>query len=64
MAIVDMTVDLFSSVGMKIKHSKLHCINIKEGELTLKRLTLFDAVVIPPVNNNVCICSLEQTFDM
>lgn len=50
--LVDMAIDLFYSVGMKINHSKSKVINIEKGILAPKCLTLLSTATIPPVTGN------------
>lgn len=41
---------------------KSHVINIEDGELAPKYLTVYDAAVISPVIENDSICYLEANF--
>ncbi|CAI6368002.1 unnamed protein product [Macrosiphum euphorbiae] len=43
--------DLFSSVGMQINPSKSHAINIENGNLTPKVITLLDSSEIPSLSH-------------
>jgi len=60
--LVDMTRDLFSSVGMQINPSKSHAINIENGNLMPKVITLLDSSVIPSLDDTNRIKYLGINF--
>lgn len=49
-------------MGIAINHSKSHVINIEEGVLAPKYLTLLSTAIIPPVTNKDCIRYLGVNF--